>query len=303
MVIAGYNDSKNAFKVINSWGSNWGSQGYIWIDYDFFLNEFCRDGNGEKPLFMAVNEGGNITPPDDPDPTVTGVDLAAWVFDDYAYGYYQGYPQRVSNFNVYNIGNQTAQASKRWSVYCLAFNAYDANDYGVLFNCEINTDVAYGTEYCANYNNCTYNVNIPSGSDFAYEHGLSEFAFYYTMPIITGYYYLVIYVDPFDSFSETDETNNYFYPYFDPVYFVNGEGFAGDGNEVEERSQSGKKAEFKNKLTPNATDLKRNDHHTLTSKHPNAYRSEEVAAVIRASKKDGRWDKKLAEMRARYTKN
>ncbi|NUQ23878.1 MAG: C1 family peptidase [Saprospiraceae bacterium] len=302
MVIAGYDDNKGAFKVINSWGTNWGSSGYIWVDYDFFMNEFCRDGNGERPLFMAVNEGGNITPPDDPDPTVAGVDLAAWVFDDYADGLYQGYPKRVSEFNVYNIGSQTAQASKRWSIYYLAFNAYDANDYGVLFNCEVNTDVAYGTEYCANFNSCTYNVNIPSGSDFAYEHGLSEFGFAYAMPLITGFYYLVAYVDPFDAFAETDETNNYFYPYFDPIYFVNGVGFAGEGEELEDRSNSGRPLVFKNTLSPDPDNLRRNNHHSLTTQHPNAYRSEEIAAVIRASKKDGRWEKKLAEMRARNAK-
>lgn len=302
MVVAGYNDSKGAFKVINSWGSTWGSSGYIWVDYDFFMGEFCRDSNGERPLFIAVNEGGNITPPDDPDPTVTGVDLAAWVFDDYADGTYLGYPKRVSNFNVYNIGNQTAQASKRWSVYYLAFNAYDANDYGVLFNCEVNTDVAYGTEFCANFNSCTYNVNIPSGSNFAYEHGFSEFGFAYTMPLINGFYYLVIYVDPFDVFSETDETNNYFYPYFDPVFFINGVGFSSEGEELEDRSNSGRPLAFQNTLSPDPSNLKRNNHHSLATRHPNAYRSEEIAAVIRASKKDGRWEKKLAEMRARYAK-
>jgi hypothetical protein len=202
---------------------------------------------------------------------------------------------------VYKIGNQTAQASRRWSVYCLAFNAYNANDYGVLFNCDVNTDIAYGTEYCTNFNNCTYNVNIPSGSDFAYENGLSQFDFAYTMPNITGSYYLVIYVDPFDVFDESDETNNVFYPYFDPIYFVNGVGLKGEGD-LEERSATANSFSFKNAQTPDAVRLKRNDHQTLTNHYPNAYRSEEIAAVIRASKKDGRWDKKLAEMRARNAK-
>ncbi len=36
MVVVGYDDSKNAFKVINSWGSNWGDGGFGWIDYDIF---------------------------------------------------------------------------------------------------------------------------------------------------------------------------------------------------------------------------------------------------------------------------
>ena len=36
ILVVGYNDSKKAFKLINSWGTYWGEKGYIWIDYDTF---------------------------------------------------------------------------------------------------------------------------------------------------------------------------------------------------------------------------------------------------------------------------
>jgi hypothetical protein len=36
LTICGYDDSKHAYKVINSWGTNWGDAGYTWIDYTFF---------------------------------------------------------------------------------------------------------------------------------------------------------------------------------------------------------------------------------------------------------------------------
>ncbi len=36
MLVVGYDDEKNAFKLINSWGSAWANDGYIWISYDFF---------------------------------------------------------------------------------------------------------------------------------------------------------------------------------------------------------------------------------------------------------------------------
>ena len=36
LVLCGYDDSKHAYKAINSWGATWGDAGYIWIDYDFF---------------------------------------------------------------------------------------------------------------------------------------------------------------------------------------------------------------------------------------------------------------------------
>ena len=35
IVIVGYDDSKHAFKAMNSWGTNWGDGGFIWIDYTF----------------------------------------------------------------------------------------------------------------------------------------------------------------------------------------------------------------------------------------------------------------------------
>jgi len=43
MVIAGYDDSRNAFSVMNSWGTKWGDKGFIWIDYNFFLSNALPD--------------------------------------------------------------------------------------------------------------------------------------------------------------------------------------------------------------------------------------------------------------------
>jgi len=37
VLIVGYDDTLNAFKFVNSWGTSWGDQGYCWISFDFFL--------------------------------------------------------------------------------------------------------------------------------------------------------------------------------------------------------------------------------------------------------------------------
>lgn len=37
--LIGYNDSKGAFKFINSWGTSWGINGYGWISYELVNNE------------------------------------------------------------------------------------------------------------------------------------------------------------------------------------------------------------------------------------------------------------------------
>lgn len=36
MLVVGYDDQRNAFRVLNSWGTGWGDNGYYWLDYGFF---------------------------------------------------------------------------------------------------------------------------------------------------------------------------------------------------------------------------------------------------------------------------
>jgi C1A family cysteine protease len=36
MLVVGYDDDMNAFKVVNSWGESWGNKGFVWIDYKAF---------------------------------------------------------------------------------------------------------------------------------------------------------------------------------------------------------------------------------------------------------------------------
>jgi cathepsin K len=38
MLVVGYSNEFHAFKVVNSWGLNWGDNGYVWIDYEAFAN-------------------------------------------------------------------------------------------------------------------------------------------------------------------------------------------------------------------------------------------------------------------------
>jgi len=40
MVVIGYDDGKQAFEIMNSWGKEWGQDGYMWIKYDDFA-EYC----------------------------------------------------------------------------------------------------------------------------------------------------------------------------------------------------------------------------------------------------------------------
>ncbi|NJK86153.1 MAG: C1 family peptidase [Bacteroidales bacterium] len=50
MVIVGYDDKNQMFKVLNSWGTRWGNNGYVWIKYDLFLEQ-AREGFVARDAF------------------------------------------------------------------------------------------------------------------------------------------------------------------------------------------------------------------------------------------------------------
>lgn len=49
MLICGYDDNINAFKVLNSWGTTWGNAGFIWIDYNFLSTVILRNTSLSQP--------------------------------------------------------------------------------------------------------------------------------------------------------------------------------------------------------------------------------------------------------------
>ena len=51
MLVVGFDDEVNAFKVVNSWGEAWGDNGFVWIDYQAFENV----SNQDAP-FKVINQ-------------------------------------------------------------------------------------------------------------------------------------------------------------------------------------------------------------------------------------------------------
>jgi C1A family cysteine protease len=71
IVVVGYDNNRNAFKIINSWGRDWGNDGFLWIDYDVFSkivreayitedapNE-CEEGSSYISIDKQVLKFGN----------------------------------------------------------------------------------------------------------------------------------------------------------------------------------------------------------------------------------------------------
>lgn len=46
ITIVGYDDDKHAFRMLNSWGPNWGDNGFMWIDENF-IKKYAMEGWGE----------------------------------------------------------------------------------------------------------------------------------------------------------------------------------------------------------------------------------------------------------------
>ena len=67
IVIVGYDDARSAFKIINSWGTDWGIGGYGWIDYDasdsliweaYVLEDVVASPDDERPAAPSAPTPG-----------------------------------------------------------------------------------------------------------------------------------------------------------------------------------------------------------------------------------------------------
>jgi uncharacterized protein (TIGR02145 family) len=61
MLLCGYDNTINAFKLVNSWGEKFGNAGYCWIDYDWFT-EVVITKNFQPELLVALVKRPILSP-------------------------------------------------------------------------------------------------------------------------------------------------------------------------------------------------------------------------------------------------
>lgn len=289
MVIAGYDDARNAFRIVNSWGYTWGDNGYLWVDYNFLVNKFCVQG-GQKSLFVAYNDN---TTPINPPQSGSSPDLTALVMSDFTL-----YPSlsfyinaRRAFFDVKNVGNEIITSASNWNIYYLWVDAFNANNYGVIFRGEFTNAIPQNTYQNINSNYTLINFNLSPGASLGQTvMAVPYVSWDYFMPQLNGSYYLVMYIDKGNS-GETNQTNNVFYVTQTPKFFSNGySNKTANGNLIENKHQFDDLLTFKLNLTE--SDLRSEvvlaPYRKLSKeKFPNAYTSEEIVAFLKYKIKNG----------------
>jgi Papain family cysteine protease len=56
MVIVGWDDAKNAFKIANSWGTDWADNGYGWVDYSYLKTLLAVEGSTIGVIYPNDNQ-------------------------------------------------------------------------------------------------------------------------------------------------------------------------------------------------------------------------------------------------------
>lgn len=82
VTLVGYDDNIQAFKLINSWGKNWGDNGYLWISYDA-LKEILYAAYVMETRSLSPRPKPKPEPEPKPDPLIDDAEIVQNVLDKY----------------------------------------------------------------------------------------------------------------------------------------------------------------------------------------------------------------------------
>lgn len=269
MVLVGYDDSREAFEVRNSWGESWGDKGSVWVDYNFFLRNFMF------VAFVAQNQTTQVTP----DQSLTGYDLLASYAMDEPNPKGTSPRDRKIDYEVYNSGTNPILAKQRWSVLYMYYNAFNANEYGIILEDHYTDEYGKPGDYGNDWNN----IDLKPRESI-------RFNITYTMPAtITGKYFLVVYADAYDAIRESNEDNNFYFIGTEggkPLDFVNG---------VMQNKPAKPTALAKTAVKAAVKAAAKSVQEIGGS--ANAYTPEEIRSLVSQSKKSGALAKKISQHR------
>ena len=292
MVLVGYDDSKRAFRVRNSWGTSWGDNGSIWVDYDFFCRSFCFAAFVAQNVNSVSVGTGGIGSGD----LSKGEDLLAYYAEDgestdpdFSREFY---------YEIYNSGNTTIMPSQRWSVVYMYYNATNASDYEVIFEDYYTDERGAGDGYYdapgALVGGWWNNYSVLPGKrvgEAEYEEG---FVISYNMPEITGKYYLVVMADAYDVIKEVNEDNNFYF-----ITADNGKPLEFKDGKILNMSKSSQSISRMSKTDKRPAPYSNTETQTVVKPgNLNAYTPTELKTMLLHDKKTGKMDAKIKAFRA-----
>ena len=189
VTIVGYDDDfqgVGAFKVINSWSTNWGDGGYFWMTYDLAAKDVLS-----QAYVLVDGENGEVTPPDpddrtEPEPDVSSLPnltVASWNAS------YDPRPRGAGSltYSVINSGSGTAYAGADINLMLSRNADISASDHYVIYE-EIPFDLDPG--------------------DSVYRDESNSIAFQFPDQLTSGVYYMAVWVDDLGEVAESNENDN-----------------------------------------------------------------------------------------------
>ncbi len=176
MMIVGYDDSKGAFRIQNSWGaSDWGDNGYIWVGYDFFIRNFAF---GVWSASNKVNTGTALR-------AGSGNDLALSVKSDSE----NADGTRTLKFSVKNVGSQSVDLEE-CNVALVLYRKKHFHEKAVLSN-----ETSKGILNAGEEKSFSITYSIPAVDNDGYN--------------VSGDYYMYLSLDAKDEIKDEDLNSNF----------------------------------------------------------------------------------------------
>ncbi len=312
MMCVGYDNNRGgsdgAFRIVNSWGTTWGDNGFVWIDAKYMCsNDFAYTGlvayldNDDTASYGDSSSDVDLQPS-----KVTDED-----YEESGDADASDPRWRTLTYDVYNAGEGTVAASSTWGNAYVLYNAYNANEMTVVLVDLYTNQLGLGKNE-TNFNwdateakatlgleaqgYSLTNADIPGNTSVAtYVTKMEDpsatasqyyFSWTYKMPNVTGSYYLVMIADAFSSVSETNENNNYY-------FLTNSEGGPLTFSDGVMKTRIAN-----NKSVSTSKPKKGADHPhqtAVTDLAPNTYSPAEISAVIDQMRKSGELRNKAAQ--------
>jgi Papain family cysteine protease/Bacterial Ig domain/Domain of unknown function (DUF4214)/CARDB len=185
VTIVGYDDNKynGAFKIINSWSTNWGDNGYFWLPYSFAQSIMSEAYVLEDAENNSQPDAEDPTEPEPDKTTLPNLTVSNWDVN------YDPRPNGAGTltYSVVNTGTGNAAAGVSINLLLSKNTEITSNDYYVVYE-EVPFEIKAGAS--------------------AYRDNANSMPFNFPDQIVPGVYYMALWVDDLDMVSESNERDN-----------------------------------------------------------------------------------------------